>query len=139
MTTTPEPDEIPVYEDPDVRDLHYHRAESAGEPYLAVERVAEGSAVTFDLLPAGVQLTPPARESVRERFVAQVEAVVGDAESPETEISHTLGAALGSAAAFEDAGTARRVAAALGEIVLEESNWERHVPPDSGADPRTND
>ena len=66
------------------------------------------------------------------------EAVVGDAESPKTESSHTLGAALGSAAAFDDAGTARRVAA-LGDIVLEESNWERHVPPDSGADPRTND
>jgi hypothetical protein len=139
MTESPGAAEIPVYEDPDVRDRQYAAAESTGDPYLAVERVKAGYAVTFDLLPAGVQLTPEARDGVRERLHAEVESVVGDADRPERELSHNLGPALGSVAAFQEVDSARAVAAALAEVVLEEANWEPHEPPDGGVDPLSND
>jgi hypothetical protein len=139
MPESPGAAEIPVYEDPDVRDRQYAAAESASDPYLAVERVQVGYAVTFDLLPAGAQLTPEAREGVRDRLHAEVETVVGDADRPERELSHNLGPALGSVAAFQDEDAARAVAAALAEVVLEEANWEPHEPPDGGLDPFSND
>ena len=129
MPPNPSADEIPVFEDPDVRDLHYHESEAEGEPYLAVERYDEGYAVTFDLMPAGVQLTADGQRAVKERLVAEVEAVVGDADSPELEISHNLGAALGSVAAFEDVTTAQRLAASVAEPLLDESNWTEHRAP----------
>lgn len=139
MPEAPDPDEIPVYDDPAARDGAYERAEAAAVPYLAVERVAAGYAVTFDLLPAGAQLSAPARQGVRDRLHAEVETVVGDAEAPETELTHNLGPALGSVAAFEDTTRAQAVAAALAEVVLAEANWEAHEPPDGGVDPMTND
>lgn len=139
MAPSPSPDEIPVYEDPDVRDRHYHEAEAAGEPYLAVERVEAGYAVTFDLMPAGAQLTAPAREALRDRLHEEVETVVGDAAAPETELSHTLGPALGSIAAFESATAAAAVAAALAPVLLAESNWETYRQPAADVDPSRND
>lgn len=132
MPTAPAPEDVPVYRDPDVRDRHYHEAETAGVPYLAVERYEEGYAVTFDLMPAGVQLTATAQTEVRDCIRTEVEAVVADANAPETEVSHNVGAALGSIAAFEAETTAQSIAASVGAVVLEEDNWETHRPPEGG-------
>ena len=129
--TAPNPEDVPVYTDPDVRDLRYHEAEAEGAPYLAVEAYEEGYAVTFDLMPAGVQLTDEARTEIQELVRTEVEAIVADADAPETEVSHNLGPALGSIAAFEQEATARAVAAAVGDVVLDESNWEPHRRPEN--------
>lgn len=135
-----DPQDVPVYEDADVRDLHYYRAEANGEPYLAVERYEEGYAVTFDLLPAGAQLAAPARTDLRDELVAAVEGIVGDDASPETELSHNLGPSMGSVATFEEVATAKSVAVRLAGIVLEEANWEPHQSPADAQDfdPRQN-
>ena len=135
MTAPPDPEDVPVYTDPDVRDLRYHEAQAEGVPYLAVERYEQGYAVTFDLMPAGVQLTDGARSEIMDLIRTEVERIVADTDAPETEVSHNLGPALGSIAAFEQEATARAVAAALGGVVLDESNWEPHRPPeDVGVD-----
>ena len=137
--TAPNPEDVPVYTDPDVRDLRYHEAEAEGVPYLAVEAYDEGYAVTFDLMPAGVQLTAEARTEVRELIRTEVESIVADVDTPETEVSHNIGPALGSIAAFEQEATAREIAASVGDVVLDESNWEPHRPPDgAGVDLMSN-
>lgn len=140
MTDTPGPDEIPVYEDTEGRDRQYREAQAAGEPYFAVERGPEGAyAVTFDLLPAGAQLDPAARDTLRERLVADVEALVADESDPTSEVSHSLSPSLGSVSGFDGVTAARDVAATMATVVLNREHWEANTEDhDSAADPRTN-
>jgi len=133
-----DPSDVPVYEDTAARDEAYHRAERESTPFLAVERYEGGYAVTYDLLPAGHELSRPTRKELNERLTKKVEAVVGDA-GPTTEVSKTVGESLGSVSLFAREETAREVAALVSRFVLDESNWVEASPPDSGGvDPRRN-
>ncbi|WP_246023024.1 hypothetical protein [Halosimplex halophilum] len=135
-----EPSEIPCYEDADERDAAYERAEREGTPFFAVERYDEGYAVTYDLLPAGRELSKPARKELDERLTRELEAVVGDESVPTREVSKSVGDSLGNVSLFEREGTARRVAAVAARIALDESNWVEASPPEgsSGAEFRRN-
>jgi hypothetical protein len=127
-----EPQDVPLYEDRETVEAKYTEAERAGEPFLAVERYEEGYAVTFDLLPADKELAPPAASEVGERITREVEAIVGDESLPTTEVSRTVGESLGNVSFFEREASARRVAASVSTLVLDEANWETATPP-SGA------
>ncbi|ELZ26885.1 hypothetical protein C475_08121 [Halosimplex carlsbadense 2-9-1] len=135
-----EPSEIPCYEDADERDAAYERAEREGTPFFAVERYDEGYAVTYDLLPAGWELSKPARKELDERLTRELEAVVGDESIPTSEVSKSVGDSLGNISLFERKRTARRVAAVAARIALDESNWVEASPPEdaTGAEFRRN-
>lgn len=128
-----EPSEIPCYEDTDERDAAYERAEREGTPFLAVERYDEGYAVTYDLLPAGWELSKPARKELDERLTRELEDLVGDESVPTSEVSKSVGDSLGSISLFERERTARRVAAVAARIALDESNWVEASPPEDAA------
>jgi len=134
------PSEIPCYEDAAERDAAYERAEREGTPFFAVERYDEGYAVTYDLLPAGWELSKPARKELDERLTRELEAVVGDESLPTGEVSKSVGDSLGNVSLFERERTARRVAAVAARIALDESNWVEASPPDdaTGAEFRRN-
>lgn len=125
-----EPSEIPCYEDADERDAAYERAEREGTPFFAVERYDEGYAVTYDLLPAGWELSKPARKELDERLTRELEDVVGDESVPTHEVSKSVGDSLGNISLFERERTARRVAAVAARIALDESNWVEASPPE---------
>jgi hypothetical protein len=118
-----EPQDVPLYEDRETVEAKYTEAERAGEPFLAVERYEEGYAVTFDLLPADKELAPPAASEVGERITREVEEIVGDERMPTTEVSRSVSASLGHIAFFGRERSARRVAAVVSTIVLDEANW----------------
>jgi hypothetical protein len=133
-----EPQEVPLYEDRATLESEYAAAQRDGEPFFAVETYEEGYAVTYDLLPTGRELSPPAAAEVRERITQEVEAIVGDERMPTTEVSRSVSASLGHIAFFEREGSARRVAAAASSIVLDEANWVEASPPESTQGPRRN-
>lgn len=138
--TAADPEDVPLYQDADVRDLRYHEAQTASDPYLAVESVdAGGYTITFDLLPVDAQLVESARETLRERLVEELEDLVAAVDDPTTEVSHSLGPALGSVSGLERESAARTVAATIADIVLDESNWEANAESTEGPDPRSND
>jgi hypothetical protein len=118
-----EPQDVPLYEDRETVEAKYTEAERAGEPFLAVEGYEEGYAVTFDLLPADKELAPPAASEVGERITREVEEIVGDERMPTTEVSRSVSASLGHIAFFGRERSARRVAAVVSTIVLDEANW----------------
>jgi hypothetical protein len=118
-----EPQEVPLYEDRETVEAKYRAAERAGEPFLAVESYEEGYAVTYDLLPADKELAPPAASEVGERVTREVEEIVGDERTPTTEVSRSVSASLGHIAFFGHEQSARRVAAVVSSIVLDEANW----------------
>jgi hypothetical protein len=135
-----DPSDVPLYESHEVRDEQYYAAEAEGRPFFAVERYEEGYAITYDLLPAGHELTPAATESVADLLTEEVEAVVADADRPTTEVSKGVSASLGSVSAFRREATAREVASALSRVVLDRSNWVEAAPDDvAGAAYRHND
>lgn len=135
-----EPSEVPCYEDSATRDAEYERAEREGVPFFAVERYEEGYAVTYDLLPAGYELSKPARKELDERLTRELEDIVGDPTVQVRELSKSVGASLGSVSLFEREATARRVAGVVGEVALDESNWVEASPPEgaTGAQFRDN-
>lgn len=135
-----EPSDVPCYEDAAARDAAYERAEREGTPFFAVERYDDGYAVTYDLLPAGRELSRPARKELNERLTRELEDLVGDAAVPTREASKSVGASLGSVSLFERERTARRVAAVASRIALDESNWVEAAPPErsTGAEFRRN-
>jgi hypothetical protein len=103
--------------------------EREGVPFFAVESYEHGYAVTYDLLPAGSQLAPPAHSEVAERITREVEDIVGDDGLPTTEVSRSVSASLGNVSFFQREDSARRVAAAVSHVVLDESNWVAAEPP----------
>lgn len=125
------PADVPVCADTAVRDDAYETATAEGEPFFAVERYDEGYAVTYDLLPAGVQLAAPAHSELTERVTRTVEAIVGDEANATVEVSRSISPSLGNISFFEREETAREVAATLSRLVLDENNW---VPADRPAD-----
>jgi hypothetical protein len=134
------PADVPLYEDQGARDEGYRRAEREGVPFFAVEGYEGGYAVTYDLLPAGRELSKPACKELDERLTREVEAVVADPSVPTGEVSKTVSESLGSVSLFEREETARELAAFISETVLDEANWVEASPPDppSGVDFREN-
>jgi hypothetical protein len=135
-----EPADVPLYEDQHARDEAYRRAEREQTPFFAVEQYEEGYAVTYDLLPAGHELSKPACKELEERLTREVESLVGDPSVPTVEVSKTVSESLGSVSLFERERTAREVAALVSRTVLDEANWVEASPPDSvtGAEFRQN-
>jgi hypothetical protein len=122
--------EIPLYEGQEAVDEAYAAAERNRDPFFAVERYEQGYAVTYDLLPAGHQLAPTARKEATARLTREVEAIVGDDSLPTTEVSRSVSDSLAHVSFFGQEDSARRVAAALSGVVLDETNWVEATPPD---------
>jgi len=118
-----EPREVPLYGDRDTVEREYSEAERRGEPFFAVEAYDQGYAVTYDLLPAGRQLAPPTTAEVGERLTREIEDIVGDERLPTTEVSKSVSASLGNVSFFQREESARRVAAVISTLVLDEANW----------------
>jgi RNase H-fold protein (predicted Holliday junction resolvase) len=128
-----DPREVPLYRDRETVERKYSEAEQTREPFFAVESYEEGYAVTYDLLPAGKQLAPPAASEVGERLTREVEEVVGDERLPTTEVSKSVSASLGNVSFFQREESARRVAAVISTLVLDEANWvDADVPNQAG-------
>jgi len=117
------PSDVPLYEDQQARDDAYYEAEAESTPFFAVERYEEGYAITYDLLPAGKELSEPMRKELNEQVTRTVEDVVGDDALATVEVSRSIGASLGNISFFERESTARDVAVVVSRIVLDEANW----------------
>jgi hypothetical protein len=134
-----EPSEVPLYEDRETVEAEYAAAEADAEPFFAIERYEEGYVITYDLLPAGFQLSEPAVSELDERTLRAVEEIVGDETRPTAEVSRSIGASLGQLSFFEREASAREVAAAVSVLVLDEANWVTASPPTDASDAfRTN-
>jgi len=125
-----DPAEVPLYEGREAVEEGYAAAQRERAPFFAVEAYEEGYAVTYDLLPAGRQLAPTAHREVAERLTREVEAVVGDESLPTAEVSRSVSASLGNVSFFGREDSARRVAAAISDVVLDETNWVEAKPPE---------
>ena len=129
-----DPQEVPLYETRERLETEYAAAEREGEPFFAVEAYEEGYAVTYDLLPAGKELAPPAASEVGERLTREIEDIVADERTPTAEVSKSVSASLGHVAFFGREHSARRVAATISTVVLDEANWVEASPPsDAGS------
>jgi len=117
------PSDVPLYEDQSRRDEQYRAAEREGRPYLAIECYEGGYAVTYDLLPAGAELSGPAHKELRERIRHTVEEVVGDQRRATVEVSQSVSASLGNIGIFRSERTAREIAVVIGRFALDENNW----------------
>ena len=133
-----DPQEVPLYESRDVLETEYAAAERAGEPFFAVEAYDEGYAVTYDLLPTGKELAAPATSEVGERLTREIEDIVADERMPTTEVSKSVSASLGHVAFFGRERSARRVAATISTVVLDEANWVEVSPPSDAVGSRRN-
>jgi hypothetical protein len=133
-----DPQEVPLYESREVLEAEYAAAERDGEPFFAVEAYEEGYAVTYDLLPTGQELAAPAASEVGERLTREVEDIVADERMPTTEVSKSVSASLGHVAFFGREHSARRVAAAISTVVLNEANWVEASPPQDAVGSRQN-
>jgi len=133
VSTGYDPAEVPLYEGRDAVEEEYATAQRERVPFFAVEAYDEGYAVTYDLLPAGRQLAPTAHQEATERLTREVEAIVGGESLPTTEVSRSVSASLGNISFFGREDSARRVAAAVSRVVLDESNWVEAEPPAGAA------
>jgi len=124
------PSDVPLYEDQQARDDAYYQAEAESSPFFAVERYEEGYAITYDLLPAGKELSEPMRKELTEQVTRKVEDVVGDEALATVEVSRSIGGSLGNISFFERESTARDVAAMISQLVLDETNWVEADGPD---------
>ena len=128
-----EPHEVPLYGDRETVEQEYSDAERRGEPFFAVEAYEEGYAVTYDLRPAGQQRATPTATEVGERLTREVEDIVGDERLPTTEVSKSVSPSLGNISFFQREESARRVAAVISTLVLDEANWvDADTPCQSG-------
>ena len=66
------------------------------------------------------------------------EDIVGDERMPTTEVSRSVSASLGHVAFFGRERSARRVAAVVSSIVLDEANWVEAASPARSRGPRQN-
>ena len=133
-----DPADVPLYEDRETVEAEYADAERQGSPFFAVEAYEEGYAVTYDLLPAGKELAPPAASELGERLTREVEDIVADERMPTTEVSRSVSDSLGHIGFFQREGSARRVAAVVSTIVLDEANWVDATDVDGPQGPRRN-
>jgi len=133
-----DPAEVPLYEGREAVEEGYAAAQRERVPFFAVEAYEEGYAVTYDLLPTGHQLAPAAHQEVTERLTDEVEAIVGDDSLPPAEVGRSLSPSLGNLSVFEREESARRVAAAVSDVVLDRANWVEADPPDSTPSDRLN-
>ncbi len=133
-----DPQDVPLYENRETLEREYDTAERAGKPFFAVEAYDEGYAVTYDLLPAGQELTPPAASEVGELLTREVEDIVGDERMPTTEVSKSVSASLGHVAFFQREHSARRVAAVISTVVLDDANWTEASRPQDAQGSRRN-
>jgi hypothetical protein len=127
------PTEVPLYEDRETVEREYETAQHEGTPFFAIERYEEGFAITYDLLPAGFELSQPALAELDEQVTRELEAIVGDEGRATTEVSRSIGDSLGQLSFFASEDTAREVAATVSVIVLDEANWVTASPPDSAS------
>jgi hypothetical protein len=128
-----EPHEVPLYGDRETVERKYSEAEHERKPFFAIEAYEEGYAITYDLLPAGHQLAPTTTTEVGERLTREVESIVGDERLPTTEVSKSVSPSLGNISFFEREESARRVAAVISTLVLDEANWvEADSPTQTG-------
>jgi hypothetical protein len=133
------PAEVPLYRDREAVETGYATAEREETPFFAVEHYEEGFAVTYDLLPAGAELSEPALAELEERITREVEAVVADDAAPTTEVTRSVGNSLGQFSFFTREETARQIAATVSVVVLDEANWVTATSPDdAGAAYRQN-
>jgi len=133
-----EPTEVPLYEDRETVERQYRTAEREGDPFFAVEAYEDGYAVTYDLLPAGHQLAPPAASEVDERITREVEDIVGDQSLPTAEVGRSVSPSLGNISFFQQEDSARRVAAVISSLVLDDANWVAAQPPEQPQGTRKN-
>lgn len=117
------PSDVPLYEDRSSRDDAYYTAEAEERPFFAIEQYEEGYAITYDLLPAGQELSEPMRKELNERVTRRVEDVVGDDSLATVEVSRSIGASLGNISFFQREATARDIASVVSRLVLDETNW----------------
>ena len=133
-----DPAEVPLYEDRATVEEEYRRAEREQRPFFAVEAYDEGYAVTYDLLPAGHQLSQPIASEVGERLTREIEAIVADESLPTAEVSRSVSASLGHISFFGREDSARRVAATVSGLVLDDENWVPAEPPEDVPETRRN-
>lgn len=126
--------DVPLYEEQAARDEGYRTAQREGRPYLAVERYEEGYAVTYDLLPADAELSPPVHKELGERVRQTVEDIVGDESRATVEVSQSISASLGNIGIFQRERTAREVAVVVAQLALEEDNWVEPSQPSGPTD-----
>lgn len=126
-----EPREVPLYGDRETVERKYSEAEREQKPFFAVEAYEEGYAITYDLLPAGYQLAPTTTSEVGERLTREIEDIVADEQLPTAEVSRSVSPSLGNISFFEREESARRVAAVISTLVLDEANWVEATPPES--------
>jgi hypothetical protein len=119
---------VPVYVGQEGVEDAYRRAERDDTPFFGVEEYEDGYAVTYDLLPAGHRLAPTADKEARTRLTQEVESIVADETLPTTEVSKSVNDSLANVSLFERERSARRVAAAVAPVVLDEANW---IPADA--------
>ena len=133
-----DPADVPLYEDRATVEEEYRRAEREGTPFFAVEAYEEGYAITYDLLPAGKQLSAPIESEVGERLTREIEAIVADDSLPTTEVGKSVSASLGQISFFAREESARRVAATISTLVLDDANWVPAQQPDDAPGTRRN-
>ena len=117
------PDTLPQYNGQDEVEHAYEQAERTSSPFYGIEQYDDGYAVTFDLLPAGPQLSTTARKEVGVRLTTELEAVVGDDAYPTTEASKSVNDSLVSVSLFTSEEGARRIAQSIAPVVLASENW----------------
>lgn len=117
------PSDVPLYEDRSSRDDAYYAAEAEERPFFAIEQYEEGYAITYDLLPAGQELSEPMRKELNEQVTRRVEGVVGDESLATVEVSRSIGASLGNISFFQREATARDIASVVSRLALDETNW----------------
>jgi len=122
VTDRYDPATVPVYEGQEGVEDAYRRAERDETPFFGVEKYEDGYAVTYDLLPAGHRLARTADKEARTRLGQEVESIVADDALPTTEVSKSVNDSLANVSLFERERSARRVAAAVAPIVLDEAN-----------------
>ena len=107
----------------------YASTAKKGSPSRSAAAYAEGYAITYDLLPAGKELSPPAASETGERLTREIEDIVADERMPTAEVSRSVSASLCHVAFFGREHSARRVAATISTVVLDEANWVEASPP----------
>jgi hypothetical protein len=134
-----DPSAVPLYEGREVVEEMYAQAQRDGTPFFGIEAYEHGYAVTYDLLPADSELAPPAHKEIEVRLTSEIEAIVGDESLPTVEVSKSVSDSLGNISFFEREESARRVAASVAGLVLDEANWVEMTPPDGAGQFRQND
>lgn len=134
-----DPSAVPLYEGREAVEEMYAQAQRDGTPFFGIEEYEQGYAVTYDLLPADSELAPPTHKEIEVRLTSEIEAIVGDESLPTVEVSKSVSDSLGNISFFEREESARRVAASVAGLVLDEANWVEMTPPDGAGQFRQND